>query len=124
MATIVHFDLPVDDIERGKKFYEDLFDWRFQSVPMPEPYYLIETADSKGAPGVGGGMGKRGEPGQRITNYIGVESVDDMAVKVESRGGQVIQPKMTVPGWGYLAVCQDTEGNLFGLWQDDKEAKN
>jgi predicted enzyme related to lactoylglutathione lyase len=25
-------------------------------------------------------------------------------------------------GWGYLAVCLDTEGNTFGLWQDDQNA--
>jgi len=41
MPTIVHFDLPADDVERAKKFYEKLFDWKFDKVPMP--YYLIET---------------------------------------------------------------------------------
>ena len=37
MPTIVHFDLPVDDLERAKKFYEKLFDWKFNQVPMPTP---------------------------------------------------------------------------------------
>jgi predicted enzyme related to lactoylglutathione lyase len=27
MSTIVHFDVPVDDIKRAKDFYEKLFDW-------------------------------------------------------------------------------------------------
>jgi predicted enzyme related to lactoylglutathione lyase len=43
--------------------------------------------------------------------------------KVEALGGSVVAPKMTVPGWGYLAVCRDTEQNLFGLWEENNEAK-
>jgi len=27
-----------------------------------------------------------------------------------------------VPGMGWFAVCQDTEGNMFGLWQADPAA--
>jgi hypothetical protein len=72
--------------------------------------------------GVGGGLGKRGEPSQRITSYIGVDNIDEYSRKVEELGGKVVQPKMTVPGWGYLAICTDTEGNTFGLWQDDKSS--
>ena len=67
MPTIVHFDLPADDVERAKKFYEKLFDWKFDKVPMPTPYYLIETADLEGNPAVRGGMGKRGMPEQKIS---------------------------------------------------------
>ena len=84
---------------------------------------LQETEDLNGQNGVGGGLGKRGEPGQRITSYIGVSSVDEYVTKVEKLGGKVIQSKMTVPGWGYLAICFDTEDNMFGLWQEDKNAK-
>ncbi|MFZ3168057.1 MAG: VOC family protein [Candidatus Methanoperedens sp.] len=86
MPTIVHFDLPADNPERAKKFYEKLFDWKFEKVPMPTPYYLIETADLEGNPGVRGGMGKRGLPGQQVSNYIGVPSVDDYMAKVKKLG--------------------------------------
>ena len=123
MPTIVHFDLPADDVDRAKKFYEKLFDWKFNQVPMPTPFYLIETRDLDGNPAVGGGMGKRGLPGQRIMNYIGVPSIDEYIAKVKKLGGNIITPKMAVPGWGYLAVCVDTEDNTFGLWQEDKNAK-
>jgi len=124
MATIVHFDVPADNLERGKKFYEALLGWKFIPVPgMPMPYFLIETNDLKGKKSVGGGMGPRGAPDQRIVNYIGVESVEKYLPKVESLGGKIIMPKTPVPGWGYLAVCQDTEGNTFGLYEEDKKAK-
>ena len=122
MPTIVHFDVASDDLERAKRFYEALFNWKIESPPGMTDYYLIETTDLDGNKSVGGGLGKRGEPNQKITSYIGVNSVDDYSSKVEKLGGKVIQPKMTVPGWGYLAICIDTENNMFGLWQDDKNA--
>ena len=123
MPTIVHFDIAADDTERAKKFYEALFNWKMESPPGMTDYYLIETSDQVGERGIGGGLGKRGDHSQRITSYIGVDSVETYALKVERLGGRVVQPKMTVPGWGYLAVCMDTESNMFGLWQDDKNAK-
>jgi predicted enzyme related to lactoylglutathione lyase len=123
MPSIVHFDLPADDPTRARKFYSELFGWKFERYPGPEEYYLIETGYLEGQPGVRGGMGKRGSPDQKITNYIGVASIDEYLARVESLGGKVILPKMTVPGFGYLAVCLDTEGNSFGLWEEDPTAK-
>ena len=31
--------------------------------------------------------------------------------------------KMPVPGFGWMSVCVDHEGNPFGGWVDDKDAK-
>ena len=123
MPTIVHFDIGSEDPERARRFYEALFGWRMESPPGMNDYYLIETRDSDGNPGVGGGLGKRGDPGQRITSYIGVSSIDEYVAKVEQLGGKVVMPRMAVPGWGYLAICFDTEDNMFGLWQEDRSAK-
>lgn len=123
MPTIVHFDLPADDLERAKKFYENLFDWKFNKVPMPTPFYLIETKDHEGNQGVRGGMGKRMLPGQTISNYIDVPSVDEYLAKVKKLGGNIIMPKTAVSGWGYQAICVDTENNKFGLWEEGKNAK-
>ena len=122
MPTIVHFDIAADDPERAKDFYQGLFGWKMDAPPGMTGYYLIETQGLKGEGGVGGGLGKRGDPGQRITSYVGVDSVDAYSARVDRLGGKVVQPKMTVPGWGYMAVCLDTEGNMFGLWQDDPKA--
>jgi len=32
-------------------------------------------------------------------------------------------PKTAVPGMGYFVICQDTEGNVFGIWEMDMGAK-
>jgi predicted enzyme related to lactoylglutathione lyase len=122
MPTIVHFDIPVDSINRAKSFYEKLFDWKIERVPGDMTYYLIETTDLDGSASVGGGMAEREQAGQQITNFIGVSSIDDYLKEVETLGGKVLEPKTPIIGWGYLAVCLDTENNTFGLWEDDTSA--
>ena len=123
MPTIVHFDISADEPERAKEFYEELFDWKIELSPGPVPYYLIETTDLDGKDAVGGGIAKRGSPEQNITNFIGLDSVDEYIKKVEKLGGMVIEHKWAVHGWGYLAVCLDTENNTYGIWEEDKDAK-
>lgn len=123
MATIIHFDMGVDDPERAEKFYSQLFGWKFNLLPGPIPYYLVETNDLKGNPGPGGGMAKRTDPQQGVVNYIGVSSIDETVEKIKQLGGKVIQEKQTIPGYGTLAVCMDTENNTFGLFEENEKAE-
>lgn len=118
MATVVHFEIPAEDVERARGFYQGLFDWQIEALPGGD-YWMITTSGEKA---VGGGMTQRRDPRQAITNYIDVPSVDDSAAKVVALGGQVVVPKMAVRGMGYFAVCLDTENNHFGLWEDDPDA--
>jgi predicted enzyme related to lactoylglutathione lyase len=60
---------------------------------------------------------------QGILNYVDVKSVEESSTKAQHLGGKVFMPKMAVPGMGYMAVCLDTENNIFGLWQSDTSAK-
>ncbi len=122
MPTIVHFDIPAEDTARARKFYKELFGWNFQSFPEMQ-YDLITTTNLDGTPGVGGGMGKRMDPSQRMMNYFGVPSIEAAMKKVKSLGGTLISEKMAVPGMGFLVNCVDTEGNMFGLWEEDTKAK-
>jgi hypothetical protein len=121
MPTIVHLDIPADDPERASKFYSRLFDWKIELDPEFD-YYLVHTKGLDGSDGLGGGIGKR-QGDQKITAHIGVSSIDEYISKVEALGGKIITPKMPVPGWGYLVICQDTENNNFGLWEENPEAK-
>ncbi len=118
MATIVHFDLPAEDLERAASFYEKLFGWKFERMPGPFEYFGIATVDEQGKPSLGGGMGRKNEWDTGITNYIGVASVEESLKKLVDLGGKVIQPKMEVGEFGLLAVCLDTEGNKFGIWEN------
>ena len=126
MPTIVHFEVPADDVERSRKFYSDLFGWKFEKWPGMESgmeYWIINTTDNEGGKAVGGGMMKRQNPQQGITNFIDVTSVDEYLAKVQSLGGKIVAPKQAVPTMGYFAVCLDTENNTFGIWETNPNAK-
>jgi uncharacterized protein len=126
MPTIVHFEIPADDVERSRKFYSDLFGWKIEKWPGMESgmeYWTINTTDNEGGKAVGGGMMKRQNPQQGITNFIDVTSVDEYSAKVQSLGGKIVAPKQAVPTMGFFAVCLDTENNTFGIWETNQNAK-
>ncbi len=122
MPTIVHIDIPADDTARAKKFYGDLFGWKFETFQEMD-YHLFTTTGLDGSPGVGGGIGKRMNPSTHITDFFGVPSVDAAMKKVKSLGGSVMGDKMPIPGMGWMGICVDTEGNMFGVFEEDKGAK-
>jgi len=118
--TIVHFEIPADDLGKLRKFYSELFGWKIEKMPGPMDYWAIKTVpvNEKGMPirpGVNGGMMKRQHPEHKPFNYIAVESVDEYTKKIETLGGTVLVPKMEVPGIGWWALALDPEGNQFGI---------
>ena len=121
MANIVWFEIGADNVERAKLFYGSLFGWKIEKMPGATDYWHLDTGGSDDAPD--GGIMKRKDPQQGITNYIGVSSVAESAAKVQKLGGKICVAKTAVPEMGYFAVCQDTEGNQFGIWQSDANAK-
>jgi predicted enzyme related to lactoylglutathione lyase len=125
MPTVVHFEIPADDVERAQKFYGELFGWKIEKFtsPMPMDYWMVQTGVKPGEMGLDGGMLKRQQPDQRITLYIDVPSVDEYMDRVKKLGGQVVFPKTAVPGMGFFAVCLDQENNGFGLWENNPSAK-
>ena len=126
--TIVHFEIPADNPEKLKQFYENVFGWKIEKSPGPIDYWMISTVpvDEQGKPteiGVNGGMMKRQSPENKITNYILVESVDEYAKKIEDAGGKIIVPKTAVPSIGYWAMFADPDGNVLAILEENKEAR-
>ncbi len=80
------------------------------------------TTGAEGAPGINGGLMKNTDV-KTTTNTIGVDSVDAAVETVKKAGGKLVMPKTAIPTVGYFAYLTDTEGNLFGVMQADKNAK-
>lgn len=122
VASIVWFEVPADDLDRAKKFYQSMFGWSFTKLPAAiNDYWHIDTGGPDASPD--GGMMLRMHPQQPITNYVSVPSVTKASAKVEKLGGTVCKQKTAVPGMGYFAICLDTEGNTFALWEMNERAK-
>jgi uncharacterized protein len=125
--TIVHFEIPADDLDRVTKFYSEVFGWEISRMPGPFEYYGVRTTatDESGmpkGPGVNGGICKKMNPGHSPTNYIGVEDIDAHTAKLVEAGGEICVPKHPVPGHGWFVQFKDPEGNVLALWQPDPKA--
>ena len=116
--SVVHFEIPVDDLNRAKGFYSGLFGWDI-SDPHNMEYFSVKTK-GENEPGIDGGMMKRQMPDQTTTIYTEVDSIDPYLTKTEELGGSIIIPKTAIPGMGWFAIIMDTENNSFGFYQEDK----
>jgi uncharacterized protein len=64
-----------------------------------------------------GGMYKRQMPGSQIVTYAMVDDIDTTIGNVEKLGGKIVVPKNEIKDVGQIALIQDTEGNVIGLWK-------
>ncbi len=117
--TIVHFEIPADDVDKLKRFYGNVFGWKTVDIPQME-YVMFQTVptDEKGMlkePGINGGLYKRTSKEQVPVNYINVESVDEFIERAIENGGKLLVPKMHIPTVGDTAWIADPEGNPLGL---------
>ncbi|HRI49102.1 MAG TPA: VOC family protein [Pseudomonadota bacterium] len=128
MPRPVHFEIHASEPERAIRFYQSVFGWEF-SKWGPMDYWLIKTGEG-GQPGIDGGLvPRRGEPpadGQAVNAFpctMDTKDIDASIALAEKAGGTIALPKMPVPGVGWLCYIKDTEGNIFGLMQEDKQAR-
>lgn len=120
--TIIHFDIPANDLEKLKTFYTKLFNWKIFRAPGPVDYLMIQTVptDEQGMlirSGVNGGMYKKEDANQKAVNYIEVDNIDESIRSIVKLGGTITMPKQEVMGVGYIASAVDPEGNPFAVLQ-------
>jgi len=121
MPRVIHFEIHADDPERAVSFYENVFGWKISKWQGPVDYWLATTGEPD-KPGIDGAIMRRTDHGTTY-NTIDVPSVDEFAQRIEKAGGKILMPKTAVPGVGYMAYCTDTEGNVFGIMEENPEAK-
>lgn len=131
MGRLVHFEIHVDDMERAKTFYGEVFGWSFEdwSEYAGMPYFGAVTGDENEL-GINGALMQRQgpppEPHQALNGYactMGVEDYDSIHETILTNGGKVALPKYALPGMAWQGYYLDTEGNVFGIHQPDENAK-
>ena len=123
MNSVVHFEIPADDLDRAKKFYNQVFGWQLQDIPDMGYVIVMTTLTNENqmpqAPGaINGGMMKRSDKVKSPVITIDVPNIDEHLKKIEEAGGKVVVPKMAVGDMGFSAYIADTEGNVIGVWQN------
>ena len=132
MNRIVHFEIHAENPERAIKFYQAVFGWDFP-VWMKEPvkYWGVMTAEKESKElGINGGLlvrkgagPKGGEPVNAYVCTVQVENIDETIAKILEAGGTEAHGKHALVGMAWQAYYKDTEGNIFGIHQPDKNAK-
>ncbi len=112
MARPTHFEIHAIDAEKTKEFYQKVFGRTFQKWDGPMNYWMIMTGEG---PGVDGGMALKAEAQAPPCNTIDVDKYVKLTL---ANGGELVAPKMEIPGVGFLAYVKDPDGTLWGLMQD------
>lgn len=128
MNPVVHFEMPMKDMERMKKFYESAFGWEMQQMGAEYGDYIVAmTTESdengpKRSGAINGGFYKLYNKQQDAAPSV-VISVDDIKVAMEdvkNAGGKVLSEIMDIPHVGQYVAIMDTEGNRVGILQPAK----
>src|SRR5262245_4195035 len=122
MNRVVHFEMHVVDPGASIPFFEKVFGWKIAKWGGGSEEYFLVTTGEDGTPGINGGMMKSRDGEPRTVNTVQVSSVDEFAKKVTENGGEVVVPRMGIPGMGYVIYCKDPGGVLFGCFEANPSA--
>src|SRR5262245_50714085 len=121
-----HFAINADDLDRARRFYEQVFGWRFEAWGPPG-FFMIATGARD--PRVMGSLQKRREllQGRPMVGFectVGVETdVSRLADTIRGAGGRIVMEKATIAGVGDLIWFEDPEGNVAGAMRYDAKAE-
>ena len=122
MPRVVHFEISAKDPEKVVNFYQKVFGWKVTKWEGPQEYWLVETGETE-EPGISGGIMRSNEVFSGTVNSVDVSDIDAYIEKIKQNGGEIVVEKHAIPGVGYNAYGKDVEGTLFGVHQEDSEAK-
>lgn len=117
MGNVVSwFDIPVNDMARAVRFYEQLTEKKLKRMPVQdgkETALLGEEGCLFHAP-----EDRPSHFGSRV--YLNAEpSINEALKRVEAAGGRTLVPRTPTGGHGYFAYFEDSEGNRVGLHAHD-----
>ena len=118
--VISWFEIYTTNFERAKKFYSEVFRYQLEELPLasenhPDMRYAVF---SNAGDGVGGALVRIKEvnPGHGGTMvYFDTNDIDAELSRVETAGGKIIRWKQSIGEYGFIALIEDSEGNMIGL---------
>lgn len=118
--TFCWFELATTRSDDALRFYQKLFGWSSERVPMPGmgDYIML----SQGEASVGAMYDQTPETGlgqipPNWSGYVAVESCDASAKRAQELGGTLMKEPFDVMEMGRMAIVQDPAGAIINLWQ-------
>lgn len=113
------FEIYVQDMNRAKQFYERVLQIELMQLESPDPEIEMQAfpmdMDAGGASGALAKMDGCPSGGMGTLVYFSCEDCANEASRVETAGGKIVKPKMSIGQYGFMALVTDTEGNMIGL---------
>jgi uncharacterized protein len=114
---IDYVEIAVSDLAVARKFYEEVFGWRFKdAAPGYAEFFdgrlrgaLTEVTDESSSPGVG----------PLVILYA--PELERLGKSIEDAGGEITRETFNFPG-GRRFHFVDPSGNLLGVWSDAPES--
>lgn len=119
MNAVAWFDIYVSDLDRAVAFYETVLGQKLEEIVDPTgESQMMSFATDMNLYGASGALtkSKYASPGVGGTVvYFASKDCADEESRVVEAGGKVVRPKFSIGEFGWITLCQDTEGNMFGL---------
>ncbi|MGL4610919.1 MAG: VOC family protein [Trueperaceae bacterium] len=113
------FDIYVNNMERAVAFYERVLGQKLGAMGDPTgETQMMSFPGNMTAYGASGALVKSeySTPGVGGTMvYFSVEDCSVEEARVVAAGGKIVRPKFSIGEFGWVTLCEDTEGNMFGL---------
>jgi len=113
---IVHIEIPIKKLERAKKFYESVFDWKVELETGMPGYAFFKSGET----GVEGGFEVREKVAKgEIMLHIQTDDIHKTLKNIAKFGGKTIKEKTDIGNdFGFYAIFEDSEGNHMGIWSE------
>jgi len=113
-GKFVWFEHFSNDIPKARRFYEGLFGWHTEAMPMGEQrYHLLMN----GSEGIGGFRTAAGGAPSHWFSYLSVTDVDAVHAKALAAGAREQFKPMDMGAVGRASGLLDPTGAAFALWK-------
>ncbi len=113
------FEIYVADMARARAFYTAVFGRALVDLPeIGEGGEMFAFQWVEGGAGAAGALVRHpmcGPAKGGTMVYFSCQDVTNEANRAAQVGGKIIQPKMAIGQYGYIALIEDSEGNMIGL---------
>jgi uncharacterized protein len=116
------FEIYVQDMARAKTFYQAVLARPLEKLDDPnggnETDMWAFPMSQEPMPGAAGALVKMKDMpsgGNSVLVYFSCADCADEASRVADAGGRLVQAKMSIGPYGFIALACDSEGNMFGL---------
>ena len=119
------FEIYVQDMERARKFYEEVFQVQLEDMSDPTDgeggdmrmvaFPMIGNGEAPGASGALVWMRGVESGGNGTIVYFYSDDCSVEVARVEAAGGRLFRPKSAIGEHGFIALFYDLDGNMIGV---------